>query len=157
MEIRLATAEDAAACAAIYAPHVATPTSFEEAAPDAGEMARRIAAAHVWVVAQDGGAVCGFAYAGAHRARAAYRWSAETSVYLEEAARGRGVATALYADLLGRLADAGFHTALAGITLPNPASVTLHERHGFEPVGVFRSVGFKCGAWHDVGWWQRAL
>lgn len=145
---------DAAVCAAIYAPHVTDgATSFEEEAPGAAEMGRRIAAAHVWLVHEAGG----YAYASRHRERAAYRLTAETSVYVAPSAQGRGVGRALYDALLAELAARGFHVALAGITLPNPASVALHEAVGYRPVGVFEAVGFKFGRWHDVGWWQLAL
>ena len=145
---------DAATCAAIYAPHVSDGVaSFELEPPSVEEMARRIEAAHVWLVHEAGG----YAYATRHRERAAYRFTVETSVYVAEAAQGRGVGRALYDALLEEVARRGFRVALAGITLPNPASVALHESLGFEPVGVFREVGFKFGAWHDVGWWQRGL
>ena len=145
---------DAAACAAIYAPHVTDGVaSFEQVAPDAAEMARRIEAYHVWLVHERGG----YAYASRHRDRAAYRLTVETSVYVAPRAQGQGVGRALYDALLGELRERGFAVALAGITLPNPASVALHEAVGFEPVGVFRRVGFKAGAWWDVGWWQLAL
>lgn len=157
MEVRRARAADAAACAAIYAPAVAGPGSFEEAAPGAEELERRIAAAHVWLVAEDGAAVVGYAYGGTHRARPGYRWTAEVSVYVEPGHHGLGVGRRLYEELLGQLRGAGFRMVLAGITLPNPASVALHEAVGFTPVGVFRTIGFKHGAWRDVGWWERDL
>jgi phosphinothricin acetyltransferase len=110
-----------------------------------------------WLACTDGDAVTGYAYATRHRERAAYRWSVEVSVYLHESARGRGVGAGAYQALLTILRIQGFHRAFAGITLPNPASVRLHENAGFTPLGVFRRVGFKCGAWHDVGWWERGL
>ena len=152
---------DAAACAAIYAPFVAeTAVSFEEVAPDAAAMAQRIAATqqtYPWLVARAEQATLGYAYATAHRARPAYRWAAEVSVYVAAEHRGRGFGRAMYAALLGLLARQGIHTACAGITLPNPASVDLHEAVGFTPVGVYREIGFKAGAWYDVGWWQCRL
>jgi L-amino acid N-acyltransferase YncA len=152
---------DAAACAAIYAPHVeGGAVSFEEVAPDAAAMAVRIETTrttHPWLVAVDREEVRGFAYACRHRERAAYRWAADVSVYVAEGARGVGVGRALYAELLERLRAAGLRTACAGITLPNPASVALHEAFGFEPVGVYRRIGWKDGAWRDVGWWQLQL
>lgn len=162
MQIRDAVAErDAAACAAIYAPHIeGSAVSFEEVAPDAAAMAARIEAAqavHPWLVAEDGGEVRGFAYGCRHRERAAYRWAADVSVYVAAGVRGAGVGRALYAELLDRLRAAGLHTACAGITLPNEASVALHESFGFEPVGVYRRIGWKMGAWRDVGWWQLQL
>ena len=159
--IRPALPDDAAAVAAIYAPIVRdTPISFEIDPPDAQEMRRRIeaTASHTpWLVCTDGDAVAGYAYATRHRERAAYRWSVEVSVYLHESARGRGIGAAVYEALLRILRIQGFHRAFAGITLPNPASVRLHESADFTPLGVYRSVGFKCGAWHDVGWWERGL
>ncbi len=161
LEIRLATIEDAAAVAAIYAPIVAgTPISFEETPPSIEEMAQRIAATrktYPYLVADVAGAVIGYAYAGAHRARPAYRWSVDVSVYVADSARGKGAGKALYGDLLNRLEAAGYHAAFAGITLPNAASVALHEAVGFTHLGIYREVGFKFGQWHDVGWWQRLL
>jgi L-amino acid N-acyltransferase YncA len=152
---------DAAACAAIYAPFVRnTAVSFEESPPDAGAMVQRIASTqrtHPWVVAQEGDDVAGYAYASSHRVRSAYRWAADVGIYVGDRHRGRGVGRALYDALLGLLAAQGFHVACAGITLPNPASVALHEAVGFEPVGVYHQIGFKHGAWHDVSWWQRRL
>jgi L-amino acid N-acyltransferase YncA len=152
---------DAAACAAIYAPHVeGSPVSFEERAPDAGEMARRIeryAAGHAWLVAEREGEVVGYAYATAFNERPAYRWSANVSVYVGQGARGQGVGRALYEALFARLRERGLRMACAGITLPNEASVGLHEGLGFEPVGVNREIGWKQGAWRDVGWYQLEL
>lgn len=152
---------DAAACAAIYAPYVAgAATSFEEQSPSAADFAERIArisATHPWLVAERDGEAVGFAYAAPHRARAAYRWTAETSVYVAQARQRDGVGRALYEALLELLRRQRLHRALAGITLPNAASVALHEALGFEPVGVYGEVGFKAGAWRDVAWWQLAL
>jgi phosphinothricin acetyltransferase len=152
---------DAAACAAIYAPSVeATPISFEVVPPDAAEFARRIAkysAAHQFLVAEDGGEVIGYAYACRWAERAAYDWAVETSVYVDGAHHGKGVGRALYTKLFERLAAQGFRIAVAGVTLPNPASIGLHESMGFEPIGALRDIGFKEGRWHDVGYWQRPL
>ena len=154
-------ARDAAACAAIYAPHVeGSAVSFEERAPEAGEMADRIeryGASHAWLVAEGDGAVAGYAYATAFNERPAYRWSTSVSVYVDEGARGQGLGRALYEALFERLRERGFRTACAGITLPNPASEALHRRLGFEPVGVNREIGWKDGAWRDVGWFQLEL
>ena len=159
--IRPATVNDAPAIAAIYRPIVeSTPISFETVAPDADEMRRRIQevlGSHVWLVCERDGVVAGYAYASAHRARAAYRWSVDTSVYVDDAFRRRGIGHALYLSLLAVLTAQGYANAFAGITLPGPASVGLHERAGFTPLGVYRRVGYKLGAWHDVGWWQRSL
>ncbi len=154
-------ARDAAACAAIYAPHVEeNVVSFEEEAPDAAEMAARIeryGASHAWLVAEREEEVIGYAYATAFNERPAYRWSASVSVYVGEGARGQGVGRALYGALFERLRKRGFRMACAGITLPNEASVGLHERLGFERVGVNREIGWKHGAWRDVGWLQLEL
>lgn len=154
-------ARDAAACAEIYAPHVeGGAVSFEERAPDAAEMAARIEqsrAGHAWLVAEREGEVAGYAYATAFQERPAYRWSASVSVYVGASARGRGVGRALYGALFERLRERGFRMACAGITLPNEASVGLHESLGFERVGVNPEIGWKDGAWRDVGWYQLEL
>jgi L-amino acid N-acyltransferase YncA len=160
--IRDADAErDAAACAGVYAPHVEmSATSFEERPPSAEEVAERIArltATHPWLVAESGGEVVGFAYACRHRERPAYRWSVDVSVYVADAWARHGVGRGLYEELFERLRRQGFRTACAGITLPNEASVALHEQLGFVPVGVYRGIGWKVGAWRDVGWWQLEL
>lgn len=123
-------------------------------------MAERIAAAsrtHAWVVLEDRGRVVGYAYGGTFNPRAAYRWACEVSVYLELDRRRTGGGRALYDALLRRLTDRGFRIAVAGMTLPNDASVGLHRAMGFEPVGTYRRIGFKHGAWHDVAWAQRVL
>jgi phosphinothricin acetyltransferase len=154
-------ARDAAACAAIYAPHVSdAATSFEEEVPDAEEFARRIedvTATHPWLVAEGGGGVVGYVYACPHRARPAYRWSVDVAVYIAAAARRRGHGRRLYEELFARLRRQGFRMACAGITLPNDASVGLHESLGFTPIGVYREIGWKQGAWRDVGWWELEL
>jgi phosphinothricin acetyltransferase len=152
---------DAAACAEIYAPYVeSSPISFEEAPPGPAEMAARIEAtqaAHPWLVAEEGGGVVAFAYSCPHRARAAYRWAVDVSVYVAAERRGHGHGRALYEALLALLRGQGVRTACAGITLPNEASVGLHEALGFEQVAHFRRIGWKQGAWRDVGWWQLQL
>jgi len=161
MQIRVATTDDAEAIAAIYAPVVRdTVISFETEPPDAIAMARRIETTlqtHPWLVAEEGGRVLADAYAGPHRSRAAYRWSCDITVYAAEDARRRGLGRQLYTRLFDILARQGLHLAYAGITLPNAASVGLHESLGFAPVGVFREVGYKHGAWRDVGWWGLTL
>jgi phosphinothricin acetyltransferase len=158
--LRIATARDAAEIAAIYAPIVEhSSVSFEAEAPDGAEIARRIAANEErwpWLVADDGG-ILGYAYAAPHRARAAYRWSADVSVYVAAGARRAGVGRRLYRALFVLLTAQGYYNAFAGVTLPNAPSVGLHQALGFEPVGVYRNVGYKLGAWHDVAWWQRSL
>jgi phosphinothricin acetyltransferase len=158
--VRAAVPADAPAVAAIYAPVVAeTAISFEEQPPTPDEIGRRMLARPrlPWLVADDGGRVAGYAYASAHRARPAYRWSADCSVYLDPAYRGQGLGRRLYQQLITEVRDLGYRTLFAGIALPNPASVGLHEALGFTPAGVFRDVGYKLGAWRDVGWWQRSL
>ncbi|MFT7679271.1 MAG: L-amino acid N-acyltransferase YncA [Planctomycetota bacterium] len=159
--IRPATASDAGAIAAIYAPFVSsTSVSFEEQPPDAAEMNRRREAnqdTHPYLVAELNGEVLGYSYAGPFRARAAYARTAETAVYLAEAARGQGLGKRLMQAVLDGLTERGFHRAIAGTTLPNPGSVALHESLGFSFVGIFHEVGHKRGSWHDVGFWELAL
>ncbi|MBX9662797.1 arsinothricin resistance N-acetyltransferase ArsN1 family B [Novosphingobium sp.] len=161
LTIRDARPEDAQACAAIYRPHVeGSWVSFELEAPDAEEMARRIAdygKSHAWLVAERDGAIAGYAYGSPHRTRAAYASSCDVAIYVSAAFPRAGVGRALYGELLPRLKAKGFHAAFAGIAQPNPASIALHEACGFTPVGVYREVGWKMGAWRDVGWWQRVL
>jgi L-amino acid N-acyltransferase YncA len=156
--IRLATANDAPAVQGIYAPIVRdTVISFEVEPPSVPEMRQRIVdtlALWPWLVCEHEGEVLGYAYAGKHRVRAAYQWSVDVSVYIHERARRRGIGRALYTALLRILVLQGFYNAQAGITLPNAGSVALHEGMGFEPIGVYRKIGYKLGAWHDVGWWQ---
>jgi phosphinothricin acetyltransferase len=108
-------------------------------------------------VCEEEGEVVGYAYGGMWRTRAAYQWSVEVSVYVDGKHPGRGIGTRLYGVLLDLLRVQGFRMALGGITLPNAASVALHEKLGFERVATYRSVGWKFGAWHDVGWWQLDL
>ena len=149
------------ALAAIYAPFVRdTAVTFEETVPTAEAMAERIESTLrtlPWLTLEEGGRPVGYAYASPHRARASYRWSVDVAVYLAPEARGRGGGRALYGALLDLLTRQRYATAYAGIALPNAASVGLHEAMGFRPVGVYAGVGFKLGAWHDVGWWSREL
>jgi len=159
--IRLATENDAAAVAAIYAPFCdAAVVSFEVAAPSAHDMANRIRATTgqwPWLVLDVDGVVAGYAYASRHRDRAAYQWAVDTAIYVGETYRGRGVGRALYSALFELLRSQGYFKACAGITLPNPASVGLHEAVGFKLVGVYRGIGYKLGAWHDVAWYELVL
>ncbi len=161
MEIRLAGAADAPAMSEIYAPIVvSTATSFEIDPPDAAEMRRRIEATLPnlpWLACQCDGRIAGYTYASPHKTRAAYKWSVDTSVYVHPTFHRRGIGTGLYKLLFEILAAQGYFNAYAGVTLPNPGSVGLHESLGFQPIGVYRRVGFKLGQWHDVGWWQRPL
>ena len=158
--IRLATPDDAEQVQAIYAPYCFTPISFESGPPSVEEMRSRLAKVLVkypWLVCEVGGEVLGYAYATQHRERAAYRWSVDTTVYVRQERQRRGLGRALYTSLLAVLPLQGYVNAYAGVTLPNPASVGLHEAVGFQRVGVYRQVGFKCGAWYDVAWFQRTL
>ncbi|HEU4948119.1 MAG TPA: GNAT family N-acetyltransferase [Kribbella sp.] len=159
--VRDASVRDAEACAAIYEPYVTgTAITFEIDPPSPAEMAERIETArrtHAWMVLEHDGRVAGYAYGGPFKPRPAYRWSCEVSVYLETGLRRIGGGRALYEALLARLAERGFRTAVAGMTLPNEASVGLHRAMGFEPVGTYRRIGWKHDAWHDVAWVQRSL
>lgn len=158
--IHLATVDDAEQVQAIYAPYCSTPISFELDPSSVEEMRGRLAKVlgqHPWLLCDDEGEVQGYAYATQHRERAAYRWSVDTSVYIRQGRQRRGVGRALYTSLLAMLSLQGYVNAYAGVTLPNPASVGLHEAMGFQPVGVYEQVGFKCGAWYDVAWFQRLL
>jgi L-amino acid N-acyltransferase YncA len=163
MMVREARDEDAAACAAIYAPYVTdTAITFELTPPSESDMAARITAArgtHAWLVAtdEDAGQVIGYAYGGPYKERAAYRWSCEVSVYVARDSRGKGAGRRLYEALLPALAARGYHMAVAGMTLPNPGSEALHQKLGFTPIGTYRSIGWKHNNWHDVKWTQRPL
>lgn len=157
--IRLASVDDAAGIAAIYRPYVEdSRISFEEEAPDAAEMARRIESElYPWLVAEEDGRLLGYAASSAFRTRRAYRWSVETGVYLAADAQGRGIGRELLGGLLELLERQGFVAAIGAIALPNPASVRLHERLGFVYAGAYRGTGFKMGEWLDVGLWQKDL
>jgi L-amino acid N-acyltransferase YncA len=161
MNVRQIVMQDAPAVQAIYAPYVTdTAISFEEVPPDVREIERRIAVLlpqYPYLVAEVDGRVIGYAYACEHRTRSAYRTSIDVAVYVAPDAHRLGVARRLYSHLLPAAADLGYHAAFAGIALPNESSVGLHEAMGFESVGIYREVGQKFGAWHDVGWWQRLL
>jgi phosphinothricin acetyltransferase len=159
--IRLATESDAGQIRAIYAPFCSsTPVSFELEPPTVEEMCCRIAKVleqFPWLVCEDDGEILGFVYASRHRERPAYQWSVDVTVYVAEQHRRKGMGVALYTSLFEILRLQGFYHAYAGITLPNAGSVGLHEAMGFQRVGVYQAVGFKCGEWHDVGWWQLEL
>jgi L-amino acid N-acyltransferase YncA len=162
VKLRAVRAEDAARIALVYAPFVTdNAVSFETSPPDAGEIASRIEAGgdlYPWIVAEDAdGGLAGYAYATAFRARPAYRHTVETTVYLAPSAQRKGLGRRLYASLLATLEAQGFTQAIAAVTLPNPASVRLHESLGFIAAGVYRDVGYKLGGWHSVGLWQRPL
>lgn len=159
--IRSATSDDAASLLEIYRPYVeGTAVSFETEVPAVDAFAARITKAldgWAWLVAEEDGQCVGYAYGSAHRERAAYRWSTETSAYVRPGWQGRGLGRVLYQALFERLAERGYCNALAVVVVPNDASVALHRAVGFEPVGVFKRGGHKFGAWHDVMWLQRSI
>lgn len=162
IRMRDAVAADAAAIAAIYNVHVrGTIVTFELDEVDAAEMQRRMQQGRdlglPWLVAESGGDVIGYAYAGQWKARAAYARTVESSIYLADAARGRGLGKRLYGELIARLRERGIHVVIGGVSMPNAASVALHESFGFKPIGAFREVGWKLGRWIDVGYWQLLL
>ena len=160
--MRPASAPDADAIARIYNHYIAeTVITFEETAVPGSEMAQRIvdtdAEALPWLVACIDGAVAGYAYASKWKGRCAYRYAVEITVYLDGQHQGRGLGTVLYQALFDELRAAGLHTVIAGISLPNDASIALHEKMGLEKVAHFREVGFKFDRWIDVGYWQANL
>jgi len=159
--IRVAREQDAEAIAGIYAPAITEGSiSFELTPPDAAEMRRRmqrISPQYPWLVFESSDGVLGYVYASTHSERAAYRWSVDVSVYIRQDAHRRGIARRLYTALFEILVLQRYRNAYAGATLPNPASVHLHEAMGFNLVGVYREVGYKFGKWHDVGWFERQL
>jgi len=159
--IRFATPADAAAVVEIYGPFCQdSPITFETERPAVTEIEtriRKIVERFPWLICENQSEVLGYAYAGPHRDRAAYRWSVDVAIYLSEKGRGQGFGTALYTVLFKLLKIQGYFRAYAGITLPNPGSIRLHQRLGFEPVGVYQQVGYKANAWHDVSWWALSL
>ena len=159
--IRLAEPTDGAALAEIYRPAVADcATSFELDPPDGAEMAKRVTKCMErapWLVCERDGRVIGYAYGGTHRDRAAYQWTSEVSAYVHHDFHKRGIGRALYTSLFAALVVQGYRNAVAGITLPNDASVGLHTAVGFTLLGVYHAIGYKMGAWHDVGWFEREL
>ncbi len=160
--LRLATQADLAQIQAIYAPFCGedSAVSFEVVPPDVAEIGRRVAAilpGYPWLVCEVDDAIAGYAYAGPHGGRAGYRWSVSTAIYIAAGQRRAGVGRALYTSLLAILRLQGFASAFAGTTLPNPASIGLHRAMGFEPVGVYRDVGYVGGIWLDTAWWQVSL
>ena len=161
-QIRAASAADGDSVAAIYGHYVlGTVVTFEEAAVPGRVMGERIdavlGAGLPWLVAVEDGRVTGYAFASVWNARSAYRHTVECTAYLAPEATGRGLGAQLYEELFAQLRQLGVHAVIAVITLPNPASVALHERFGLRPAGVFHEVGLKFGAWIDVGYWQGTL
>jgi L-amino acid N-acyltransferase YncA len=162
MDVSDATPADAGAVAEIYNHYVAhTVVTFAEQPVDAAEMAALIseASSHAlpFLVAKAQGEVVGFSYASKWKGRCAYRFSAETTVYLAHAHIGRGVGSRLYSEVIARLRTAGLHAAIGGIALPNDASIGLHRKLGFAEAGTFREVGYKFGRWIDVAYWELLL
>jgi phosphinothricin acetyltransferase len=161
MDIRIASEDDAEAILAIYAPIVTdTAISFETEVPSVEKMRRRIRETlktYPWLVAERDGEILGYGYAGPLRRREAYRWSAETSMYIREDARATGVGTAIGMKLTEILLRMGVVNLFGGTTLPNAASEAIYRASGFEQSGVWRNAGYKLGRWHDVGWYQRQI
>ena len=159
--IRPAEPKDTPAIAAIYAPHVTDGVaSFEATPPDAAEMLSRLletTTKYPWLVCEKAGEVIGYSYASAHNSRLAYQWSVNVTVYISVLHHRAGVGRALYTALFDRLRRQGFYNAYGGITVPNAGSVGLHEAMGFKLAGMYEAVGYKFGAWRDVGWWHLAL
>jgi L-amino acid N-acyltransferase YncA len=159
--IRLATLADSEPIAAIYAPFCEnTSVSFETVAPAPADMAARIqkiTTQYPWLVLESDGVVAGYVYASQHRDRVAYQWSVDVTAYTHPNYRRRGVGKALYTSLFELLSHQGYYKAHAGIALPNPGSIGLHEALGMTLVGIYKGVGFKLDAWHDVAWYQGPL
>lgn len=161
IQIRQAIESDASQILEIYGPIVEhTAISFEIDTPSARDISGRIKAVletHDWLVAVDTNEVVGYAYGSQYRPRKAYRFAAETTVYVKESRRGSGLGKTLYDALLLSLKSRGFRRAYAGIALPNDASKAIHRACGFTEIGVFPEAGFKFDRWHDVSWWQRKI
>lgn len=159
--IRPTATADAPRIAGIYNQHVLeTVVTFEEQPVADDEMARRIsevAAEYPWLVSEFEGSMVGFAYASSWKRRSAYRFAVESTIYLAPEYFGRGLGSELYRALIAEMRLRGMHCAIGGIALPNPASIALHEKLGFKQIGHFREVGWKCGRWVDVGYWELML
>lgn len=159
--IRAATLSDAARIQEIYAPYVTdTIITFDLIPPSHAEMKQRmteILPRYPWYVYEEAKMVHGYAYACQHRTREAYRWSVDVGIYVRQGFARKGIGRRLYQALIKDLKELGFANAFAGITQPNAASVGFHESMGFKPIGIYQKVGYKLGAWHDVGWWQLFL
>jgi L-amino acid N-acyltransferase YncA len=159
--IRLATLNDMEQILEIYAPYVQTTNiSFETIVPSKEEMKRRIDStlkSNPWIVFEEGQSILGYAYASKHRERAAYKWAVDSSIYVRQDSRGRGIGKILYKELFSILRLQGYCNVYAGICLPNDSSVGIHESFGFKKIAHFNKVGYKFGQWHDVGWWELFL
>jgi len=159
MKIRTAYLEDAAAIAAIYNFYVErSHSTFETEIINKSEMRRRVSEIlenYPFLVGEENGEIIGYAYASRYKTRAGYRHSVEVSVYIKNGIEGKGIGTILYENLFAELKTKSVHAIVAGIALPNDASIRLHEKFGFEKVAHFREVGFKHGRWIDVGYWEK--
>lgn len=148
-----------AAVAQIVNAHIASGVAhFGERPTTPAEWSADLAAHHArypWLVAVRGAEIGGLAYAKTFNSRAAYDWTAEVSIYLREGLQGQGLGTLLYGRLIPTLDEQGYRCLVAGITTPNPGSVRLHQRFGFVHLGTLERVGYKMGAWRNVGSWQR--
>lgn len=160
-KLRSVRRDEAATLCDIYRPYVEhTAISFETECPSVAEFAARIekiSSKYPWLVCESQGQVVGYAYASQHRERAAYRWSVDVAIYLEQQFHGCGIGSLLYRRLLSEVKELGYLNALAGIALPNEKSIGLHRSMGFKHIGIYQSVGYKLGKWHDVSWWQLRL
>jgi L-amino acid N-acyltransferase YncA len=162
ISIRPAREGDAADIVGIYNTYVSgTCITFETEPVHAPEMAQRIAdtaaSSLPWLVAVASDRVIGYAYASKWRGRSAYRFSVESTVYLDPAHTGKGLGFRLYAALIDAIRACSMHAAIGGIALPNASSIALHERLGFKKVAHFEQVGYKQDRWVDVGYWQLLL
>ena len=159
--VRFAGSSDVPAICAIVNHYIQHDTSNLRIEPQTEDQwARELAdygRRYPWLVACEGGAVVGLAYAKPWNPREAYDWTAESTVYIADGQTGKGVGSALYDRLLKELERMGFRSVIAGITSPNPGSAALHTAFGFEPIGTIRRAGYKFGSWYDVVLWQREL
>ena len=156
--IRPVVAADAPSICEIYNHHVrGTIVTFEEQPVADDEMARRIAETSIiypWLVSEVAGSIAGYSYASSWKRRSAYRFAIESTIYMATQFAGRGLGSELYRALIAEMRSCGLHCAIGGISLPNPASIALHEKLGFKHIGHFREVGWKFGKWVDVGYWE---
>lgn len=161
MIIRAVAIADAKAVLNIYQPYIETTAiTFETSVPSLADFTGRIKSnteKYPWLVAEAEGAIIGYAYASKHRDREAYQWCVESSVYVLEAYHNKGIAKELYSKLFGILQQHGYVNVYAGVTLPNPKSYSFHTKMGFEPIGVYKNIGYKLGKWHDVAWLVKTI
>lgn len=161
LQVRTATTADAKAIQDIYAPYIlSSACTFEAIVPPINEFENRIERClqnFPWIVCETNDGIGGYVYASRHREREAYQWTCECSVYIHQHFKGKGLGLALYRCLFAILKQQGLVNVYAGITLPNDASVRLHEKCGFEHFATYHNVGYKLGNWHKVGWWRLQL